>query len=261
MQYDKLLMYLGEDLVLSDDIVIHQPSIIDIARFGEKKYFNVVNTICAIPSDFKSELWDMGIDYCKISDFECFILLSRNIDYDDLKLLFPYGFSFKAMAPAVDQESSGIVMINPEKNIVLTEEIYKSMIGYIREMHYIKPKVEKAANKETKKILIDEDRMIKLRRRKEKNDNDSFLLPLISSMVNSPGFKYNVKELRDLGIYQFIDSVKRIETITTAISIMNGMYSGFVDISKNQKLIKQLNWLRDLSNEYSNKTNVTVTNH
>lgn len=261
MKYDKLLMYLKEDYVLDNTIIIQQPSIIDIAKFGERKYFSIVNTICAIPSDFKSELWDMGIDYCKISDFECFILLTRNIDYDDLNLLFKDGLSFKAMTPVVDKNTGDLVMIDPNKDIILTEELYKNMIGYIREMHYIKPKIEKAANKETKKILIEEDRMNKARKRKEPENNDSFLVPLISSMVNSSGFKYNIEQLRNLGIYQFIDSVKRIEAITTATSIMNGMYSGFVDISKNQNLVKQLNWLRDLSGDVNNKSNVTITNH
>lgn len=262
MSYSKLLMYLNEEYKVNDYIIIKQPSILDIAKFGENKYFNVVNTLCAIPSDFKYELYEMGIDYCKISDFECFILLSRNIDYDSISLLFKNEISFKEMTPSINKDTQELTLVDFSNGIIINKDIYQNIVGYIREMHYIKPKVEKAANKETKKILIEEDKRNKSRmRRKNKNSNDSFLLPLISSMVNSPGFKYDINQLKNLTIYQFIDSVKRIEAITTATSIMNGMYSGFVDLSKNQNLIKQLNWLRDLSKDNVKKTNVTVTNH
>ena len=52
---DKLLIYLGENLKINDQITIYQPSILDIAKYGENHYFNVVYKICSIPSDYKSE--------------------------------------------------------------------------------------------------------------------------------------------------------------------------------------------------------------
>lgn len=136
------------------------------------------------------------------------------------------------------------------------------MISFIREMHNIHPKRERAANKETLQLLVDEDRRKKIQRVKEASQEPSpgsFLLPLISSMVNSPGFKYDINSLKSLGIYAFLDSVQRIQAINTAASISAGMYSGMVDMSKNPNLLKQLNWLRDLSNEYSSSSNVRVT--
>ena len=39
---DKLLIYLGENLKINDQITIYQPSILDIAKYGENHYFNVV---------------------------------------------------------------------------------------------------------------------------------------------------------------------------------------------------------------------------
>lgn len=253
---DKLLLYLGDDLVINNQIVIHQPSVIDIARFGERKYFNTVYKMCSIPSNYKSELWDVGINYCNITDFQCFMLLSRDLGVDDTRLLLGDDISFKDMVPYSDSEVSALV--DRDKGIIITEEIYQQMIEYIREMHGIHPKRERAANKETLQLLINEDRNKKARSSKD-SDEESILLPLISSMVNSPGFKYDINTLKNLGIYPFMDSVQRIQAINTASAISNGMYSGMVDLSQNPQLTNQLNWLRDLSKDKHNTSNVKVT--
>ena len=253
---DKLLLYLGDDLVINNQIIIHQPSVIDIARFGERKYFNTVYKMCSIPSNYKSELWDVGINYCNITDFQCFMLLSRDLGVDDTRLLLGDDISFKDMVPYSDSEVSALV--DRDKGIIITEEIYQQMIEYIREMHGIHPKRERAANKETLQLLINEDRNKKARSSKD-SDEESILLPLISSMINSPGFKYDINTLKNLGIYPFMDSVQRIQAINTASAISNGMYSGMVDLSQNPQLTNQLNWLRDLSKDKHNTSNVRVT--
>ncbi len=256
---DKLLLYLGEDLIINDKIKVHQPSVLDIACFGERKYFNTIYTMCSIPSNFKSELWDLGYNYGKVKDFECFILLTRSISVEDTKLLFGDTLSLKDMIPAVNPQNDELILVDYQNDIIIDEYIYTQIIEYVREMHNIHPKRERAANKETLDILIKEDRM-KKSAKKDDSDEESILLPLISSMINCPGFKYDIQSLKNLGIYPFMDSVQRIQAINTATSITNGMYSGMVDLSKNPNLTKQLNWLRDLSKDKNTFSNVTVAN-
>lgn len=254
---DKLLLYLGQDLQINQDITVHQPSILDIAKFGEHKYFNTVYTLCSIPSDFKSELWDLGFNYSKISDFECFILTTRNISVDDTKLLLGDRISLKDMVPLKNPYTDELILFDEEEEILITEEIYTLMVEQIRCMHDIVPKRERPANKETLDLLIREDRAKKSKRKD--SHEESILLPLISSMVNSPGFKYDINTLQNLGVFPFFDSVRRIQAINTANSISQGMYSGMVDISKNPNLKNELNWLRDLSNDKRKTSNVTIT--
>lgn len=259
---DKLLIYLGEDLKINDQITIYQPSILDIAKYGENHYFNVVYKICSIPSDYKSELWDLGYNYSKLDDFDLFVLLTRDIGVEDTRLLLGDTISLKDMIPLVNPETHNLVLYDKNTELTITRETYTEMISFIREMHNIHPKRERAANKETLQLLVDEDRRKKILRAQEaskESSSGSFLLPLISSMVNSPGFKYDINSLKSLGIYAFLDSVQRIQAINTAASISAGMYSGMVDMSKNPNLLKQLNWLRDLSNEYSSSSNIQVT--
>lgn len=256
---DKLLIYLGDELEINEQFIVKQPTVIDIARFGEKQYFNVVYTLCSIPSDYKWELWQLGQNYCDISDYECFLTLSRSIDSSQTKLLFSNNLDLSRMKVVKHPETGDLILIDPERGFIITEENYHDIVDYLRTMHGITPKRERAANRETLEALIQEDKFKKMKRNSEP-ESGSFLLPLISSMVNSSGFKYDIEQLKHLTIYQFMDSVQRIQAIHSATSISNGMYSGMVDISKNPDLIQQLNWLRDLSNDKHKNSNVTVKN-
>lgn len=250
-------MYFEETFVINDKLTITQPSILDIAKFGENRYFNMVYTICSIPSNYKSELWDMGYDYSKVDEFEFFILLTRNIGAEDTKLLLG-NVSFKDMIPVMDKVTEALVLIDENTGLIIDKDIYTKMIEHIRNMHNIRVKRERPANKITREILIDEDRTKKAFRKKEPSDDGSILFPLVSAMVNSPGFKYDIEGVKKLGIYPFMDSVQRIEAITSANAILNGLYGGWVDLSKNPNLQKQLNWLRDLSKDNHRNSNVTV---
>ena len=71
------------------------------------------------------------------------------------------------------------------------------------------------------------------------------MYPLISAMVNHPGFKYKKNELKEVGIVEFMDSVKRLQTYESVRALMSGMYSGMIDTSK-LNLKEELNWMRDL---------------
>jgi hypothetical protein len=69
-------------------------------------------------------------------------------------------------------------------------------------------------------------------------------MPLISACINHPGFKYKLKELKEVGIVEFMDSVQRLQVYESTKSLMSGMYSGFADMSKVDK--KLFNFMRDL---------------
>ena len=98
-------------------------------------------------------------------------------------------------------------------------------------------------NNSTKQILIEDarDEMLANQNKKYK----SRLKNLISTMVNSEGFKYDHSQVWDMKINAFMDSVKRISKIKTANLLLQSGYSGFginlKDISK-----KQLDWQGEL---------------
>lgn len=135
------------------------------------------------------------------------------------------------------------ILLNEEQKVVINEEVYSTMAEYLRTMFGIFPKIEKARGKATKQAIIDEDEF-NLSRAEDKSS--SFLLPLISSCVNHPGFKYKPNELDEVNIVEFMDSVKRLQIYESTVALHRGMYSGFCDVSKVDKNL--FNFMREITN-------------
>lgn len=254
LEVDKLRLYFGDDIVINDNIKLSQPTIGEIVEFGEKHFYYVLSLLTCIPSDMKSELWDANkTDWQTVKDFELFIMLTRGLKSEDTRLFFG-DLDLSAMIPCINNKSNQVCLYDEKTETVIDNAIYLKIVTYIREMFNINPKVEKAKNKRTFNVLIEDDRFRKsLNKNKEYKSN---LLPLISSMLNSPGFKYKKEELKNVGIVEFMDSVQRISTIVSTTALLQGMYSGMVDTSKIPK--DQFNWLRDLNEE--NKVHKGVMN-
>ncbi len=245
IEVDRLQLYFGDDIIINDNIKLSQPKIGEIVEFGERHFYSVLSMLTCIPSDMKSELWDANkTDWQTVEDFDLFVMLTRGLTSKDTKL-FLGDIDLSEMTPCINQQNNQTCLYDEKTGILIDKIIYTKIVTYIREMFNIHPKIEKAKNKRTFNVLIEDDRFRKSLHKNEKYK--SGLMPLISSMLNSPGFKYKKEELRDVGIVEFMDSVQRISTIVSTTALLQGMYSGMVDTSKIPK--EQFNWLRDLSDE------------
>jgi hypothetical protein len=238
LEIDELLLYFGDDYVINDQIRIHQPTIGEIVA-GEREYFSMVHTLTAIPSDMKSQLWDMQIDWCEIEPYDLFIMLAQTLTPDKTRILFG-DLDFSKLRPFKNNQNGDIVLADKETGIIIDKMIYLRIVTYLRKLHNITPKIEKAANKMTKKILIEEDRQ-KILHAKDKPFK-SYLLPLISAIKVKQG--YTKDYVRNMGLYEFFDDVSRITVIDHANHLLNGAYCGMADLSKVPK--KDFNWMREL---------------
>ena len=164
-----------------------------------------------------------------MTDYELFCMLIKTLDVESTKILFgDLDFRlFDLYGKNVD-DTQVITLYNKEQQVEIDENTYKHIAEYLRLMFNIYPKVEKAKNKATKEAMIWEDEMNLANSKKD--SNQSTLLPLVSSCINHPGFKYKLSELKDMGIVQFMDSVQRLQIYESTIALMSGMYSGMVDV-------------------------------
>ena len=113
--------------------------------------------------------------------------------------------------------------------------------SYLCTAHNLTKKVEKAANEFTKKFMIDEDRQKK--EYGEKQPYKSFLLPLISAVKCRQG--YTLDYVRNMGIVEFMDEVNRLQVIVNSDALLQGCYSGMVDMKKINK--NEFNWCREIT--------------
>lgn len=239
--YDIVKMYFGKDYQINEKIILKSPSVGDIVEFGEREYYSMVYTLTCIPSDMKSQLEDMGINYMNISDFELFILLTRNLTKDATYLLLG-DLDLSKFEPVVNQENGDLCLYDEENDILIDKLIYMNIVGYLRLLHNIKPKIEKAATETVRQILIklDRDKIAKAKNEPYKSQ----LKDLISGMMRYPGFKYKSWELQQCSLYEFMDTVQGAQIYVSTTALLKGMYSGMIDTSKINK--KEFNWLRSV---------------
>jgi len=239
LDVDALFLYFGDDYVINNQIKIAQPTIGQVVDYGEAQYFSMVHTLSAIPSDMKSQLWDLEIDWCEMEDFDLFILLSQTMTPDKTGILFG-NLDFSKMKPFRNNQNGEVVLADKETGVIIDRLIYIRIVNYLRKLHNIKPKVERARGKRAKQAMIDEDR----RNREYNKDKPfkSYLLPLISAVKVKQS--YTKDYVRNMGLFEFFDDLSRIQVINSADHLLNGMYCGMADLSKVDK--KELNWLREL---------------
>lgn len=262
-EVNSLKIYFGDPYEISDKIIFLQPRIQDIIDANETEFWSMVYMFVGNTTYYKLWLWENGVDWNKLSDYELFCQLVKALPREKTEIMFGdidfTGFDLYKIPdpepePEPDLNEDGtpkklnsvqknklkmrefertVTFYNQEQDIEISAKTYHNLVSVMRETFKINPKTEYAPSKVTKELLISEERNLQLRAEREKKDiPKSTLLPLISFCVNHPGFKYKTSELREIGIAEFMDSVRRLQLYESTRALLGGSYGGFADTSK-----------------------------
>ncbi len=230
---------------MSNHIILHQPTLNEIADYGEREYYSMVYQLTATPQSMKVQLWDIGVDYTTITPFELFYSIIYRL-YPPEKTSIIFGdldFTKFRIMQRKDNESILLYQTVGNEPVIIDEFTYDMIMNYIRQVHDIYKDEKIPANETTKMILIEDDRDEQLKNKNKKYHSQ--LKNLISSLINCEGFKFNHSQVWDMKINAFMDSVKRISKIKNAELLLQSGYSGFgVNLKDIDK--QQLNWLGEL---------------
>lgn len=243
--FDKLKMFFCEDYITQNGIAVREPRIGEILQLGEEKFYRNVNIWITNPTSYRVSLWHIDVDWCKITDFELFRNLYKAIDPDISSLILPDVdiSSFEQKIRVLGEDQYEPVLYSDEQDLFIDNMTYLEISQYLRTLLNIFPKDEYAKGKATKEAIIWEDED-KASRNKDSGFQSS-LYPLVSACVNHPGFKHSLAELRDVGIFEFMDSVSRLQVYENTRALLAGSMGGFVDTSKIDK--NNFNFMRDIS--------------
>lgn len=247
--FNPLRMYFGDDYVINDKITIHQPSIQDfIDADSESDIYNVITPFTANTTAYRLQLWDMGIDWNKLSNLELFSILIKTINSKYSELIFgKIDFSSFELYKKKSKGEEVLTLYNPNMDLEIDEEIRTKMCRYIQYMFSsFPPEEEFTSSKTLKQDLINKDRQKQIQRKKELSEHGSeqSLLSMLSFYLNHPGCKYKKNELRDVGYFEFMYNIQRLQIYESTHALFGGMYSGFIDLSKINR--KEFNFMRDV---------------
>jgi hypothetical protein len=154
--------------------------------------------------------------------------------------------------PHAINDSEEVILVyegteNDENPIVISSIIYEVLVTYIRKMHGFKKQVDKAGNEITRKQLI---RLARQDAEMAKNKpHESFLRPIISAVKCRQG--YGMDYIKQMGIFELMDDLSRLNVIVNADAALGGMFSGFVDTKKMDKTV--FNWTRNIEDDEKDK--------
>lgn len=260
--YDRLKAYFGKPLEVSNGMHVYVPYIGDILDLDDSDitFYQTLYVWIANPTTYRLMLWDNGIDWNKLSNYELFLMLYKTSDPQVTKMLFgdeinltKFQIYTKIAPDDVGDEEDGsdtpepdIVLYDKDTDIVISSADYEYISEYLKAVFNIYPKVEKAKGRITKESIIEEERMnLVARQRKGEDKPSSTLLPLVSSCLNHPGFKYDLEGLKHVNFVQFMDSVQRLQIYENTTALLKGVTGGFADASKLNK--DELNFMRDIA--------------
>lgn len=227
-----LSLLLGDDIKLGSYITMKQPRIGDIVAYGEQEYWGFISTLCSTSYDLMLDLYEAGIDYEEVSDYDLFLMLYKGID-PGLSSIFFGGIDFTTLLTARNNQNDEIVLLDPVKHdVVIDKVIHQEMTDILREMHGMTRNFKVAGNAFTKKFYIQDAKMQREKDEKNPKPFKSTLVNQISTLVNSPEFKYNHETVKNLTVYQLTDSMLRIQAIRRSNQTIQGLYAGRLDGSK-----------------------------
>lgn len=272
-EVDELQIYRGRDIEITPKIIVMQPTLDQIERFGEKKYFSAVNTLTAVGADLKWQLWDMGIDYTTIEDYDLFLkfisqlVSSKKKVYNELMnnkekyakelasltqeqlddmLVNPLELVLKDIdlddfILCKHTKNEEIVLYNVERDITIDRAVYAQIVDVVRKIHGFKRNNQMPANERTKMDLIEDarDEAMVVARRPYK----SVLKPLISALTVQSGMCGDDR-IWNMKISMFFDNLKRVSKIQDAQLLLQGAYSGFASLKGVDKT--RLDWAGDI---------------
>lgn len=228
----------GAPYVINEHITVSNPTLETIRNFGEKEYWDVATRLTATAYDFKLMLEDSGIRYEEVGDYDLFIMLHETFTAEESALFFNIDLS--SMKVAINEEIDEVVLLG-DNGTVIDRAIHTKIVTYLRDLHGFERNWKVAGNEYTRKFYMDEDRRNQQMAKRKKWK--SVLTPLVSTLVNCTGFKYDYSSVWNMSIYAFMDAVKRIQIIRNTDNIMTGIYTGNIDAKKMNK--KELNIFRE----------------
>lgn len=237
--FNDLDLLYGADFRINDYLTVHHPKLNEIREYTEQKYYGSISIFISTPADYKVQLFDSGIDYCEITDYDLFLLLTRQLSLEDTKLILPtLNISLGDFQIGFNNNTNEHVLWNENTDIIIDKAIYTMISMFLCKIHFIKKKSPKTSEG-GKKYFIDRER-----RRQERHKNEpykSVLVQEITALVNCEQFKYNYETVWGLPIYTFNNSVKQIQKLKQVDHVLNGIYAGTIDVSKINS--EELSWI------------------
>ena len=244
IQFDELQIYMMMPHTIDIEgtegsITVYSPSLGQVIEMGETKFNMGANPFIANTTMYRLPLWEIGIDWNTFADFDLFcMLIHAGVDKDVTDILFGAELDWSKFILCAKHKEDGTeerILYNEESKVEINETVYFHLSQYVRKVLMRNPEEKITSDPVLKQWYISKDKREKKNNEwREENGEDLHvsMQSLISACLNHPGFKYKRKELLDVGINEFYDSVKRLQVYESSVASLHGAMGGMIDAKK-----------------------------
>ena len=237
---DEIRLLTGQSFDVGVGITLYQPTIAEIAQFGESEYLSMVSALTSEPFDMPYYLDQMGIDFEKIKPFELFCILVSGIPQSTSRLLFG-DLDFTKFKVVIRGDE--IIMIN-QQGVIIDSMTRERIADNVRRMHCLPKNIlTSCENKFTHDLMIRQQKkeIDRAQRKKELFGDNSHYASLISSLACE---WHDYDKVFSLRVGQFFDAILRMGYKQNANNLYRGLYAGTVSIKNIHK--SDLDWMRPI---------------
>lgn len=260
MNKDRML--LGEGLKISDKLEVKHPTLREVILL-EDIYLNYLEYFVFRTQDYMVWLYDRGINYYDISEYDIFLKMfefeeynnSKNI-HDSLNWWFNGNFNFKLQQAF--KNKMGILFCS-ETQTVFDMRMYENMSKYIKCINNItnENKYSKPGENLLKKLVKKEKERIERKKNKPLKKYSGYLYDIVNSIAWA-NHGVNIYNIWDLKLYQFYSGFNKILQIKEVENNNRVLASGNVskDIRPLVDWIYESSWLKEIERKNTNMISI-----
>lgn len=231
---------------LTDFITIHIPTIGEIKKteISELEYCQSVYFFTRTQCDLIVELYENGVDYRKINNYELFAsffnteIQNQSIPNEIWSLMFE-NLDRSEIVTSIRKKDNKIVFCNKNGDLIIDEDIYEKIANIFRQINLKEKNTEylKVPTDAGYKYIIDRMKLKHERMKRDKKNISSELDGYILLLVNNHNFKYNFQTVNDITIYDFYCSFKQIYKDKEVDGLLSAYFYGHVkaeDLTENK---------------------------
>lgn len=237
---DEIRLLTGRSFDVGVGITLYQPTIAEIAQFGESEYLSLVSALTSEPFDMPYYLDQMGIDFEEIKPFELFCILVSGIPQSTSRLLFG-DLDFTKFKVVIRGDE--LIMIN-QQGVIIDSMTRERIADNVRRMHCLPKNIlTSCENKFTHDLMIRQQKkeIDRAQRRKDLFGDNSHYASLISSLACE---WHDYDKVFGLRVGQFFDAILRMGYKQNANNLYRGLYAGTVSMKNIHK--SDLDWMRPI---------------
>lgn len=229
------LLYKNE-IKVNNKISINIPTVGEVID-NEDEYFGLIGMLTASPIHYMVALDEIGVDFTTINDFDLFLLLFGRIREMKTDLVFK-NLDMSNFKITADVEHGTMILRDDIADITIDRFLHMKISDTFRKLHNIERDRRKPGNKAAQEYMLQRARE---KAKRKKRAGESQLEQQIIALVCTEQFNYRYDNIRDITIYQFMQSVKQIQKKIDYDHRMLGIYTGNIDPKKMSQ--DELNWL------------------